>query len=219
MAIGKRNKPKQRNALDGQPGIWRPEAVTSFHTRLNCLWDEDTFDAGWSKSARSISPGVSFRTLFIGSSSRGNEGKRLLGRPTSRTGGTKFCPEQMQRQSCRMTIRGLGNVAKCYLIHAVAYNRGLVMRSFFGPRYPEGDGRRPQAAYCSLFHPADCPFKLSPIRPRSHYQAADSIFSSVLMATQSRGDYFRETVLFQRAVKTYFTFWPIRGHLRLYCLL
>jgi hypothetical protein len=38
----------------------------------------------------------------------------------------------------RMTIRGLENVTKRYLIHAAAYNLGLVMRAIFGQGTPKG---------------------------------------------------------------------------------
>lgn len=37
-----------------------------------------------------------------------------------------------------MTIRGLENAAKRYLIHAAAYNLGLVMRLIFGHGTPKG---------------------------------------------------------------------------------
>ncbi|NDY42369.1 hypothetical protein G3N55_05870 [Dissulfurirhabdus thermomarina] len=38
----------------------------------------------------------------------------------------------------RMTLRGLENVTKRYLIHAAAYNLGLVIRSLFGHGIPKG---------------------------------------------------------------------------------
>ena len=38
----------------------------------------------------------------------------------------------------RMTLRGLENVSKRYLIHAAAYNLGLLMRVIFGQGTPKG---------------------------------------------------------------------------------
>lgn len=42
-----------------------------------------------------------------------------------------------------MTVRGFENVTKRYLVHAVVYNLGLLMRALFGngQRHPERDGR------------------------------------------------------------------------------
>lgn len=68
---------------------------------------------------------------------RGKEGKRL-GRLRSELVERSFALTKCSGNLGRMTIRGLENVTKRYLIHAAAYNLGLVMRSLFGYGTPKG---------------------------------------------------------------------------------
>ena len=68
---------------------------------------------------------------------RGNEGKRL-GRLRSELVERSFAFTKRSGNLGRMTIRGLENVKKRYLIHAAAYNLSLVMRSIFGSGTPKG---------------------------------------------------------------------------------
>jgi transposase len=68
---------------------------------------------------------------------RGNEGKRL-GRLRAELVERSFALCKLSGNLGRMTIRGLENVNKRYLIHAAAYNLGLVMRAIFGQGTPKG---------------------------------------------------------------------------------
>jgi len=51
----------------------------------------------------------------------------------------------------RTTLRGRENVAKRYLIHAAAYNLGILMRSRFGYGTPKGMGGRPGGIFFSVW--------------------------------------------------------------------
>ncbi len=84
-----------------------------------------------------------------------------------------------------MTSRGLENVAKRYLIHAAACNLGLVMRLIFGHGTPKGMADALRRLIIHIFTLLTALF--SPIKPRAHYQEADAIFSSGLMATSVNG--------------------------------
>ncbi len=68
---------------------------------------------------------------------RGNEGKRL-GRLRAELAERSFAFTKCSGNLGRMTIRGLENVKKRYLLHAAAYNLSLVMRSIFGSGTPKG---------------------------------------------------------------------------------
>jgi len=68
---------------------------------------------------------------------RGNEGKRL-GRLRAELAERSFALFKRSGNLARMTLRGLENVAKRYLIHAAAYNLGLIMRAIFGQGTPKG---------------------------------------------------------------------------------
>jgi hypothetical protein len=68
---------------------------------------------------------------------RGNEGKRL-GRLRAELVERSFALFKLSGNLGRMTIRGRENVTKRYLIHAAAYNLGLVMRAIFGQGTPKG---------------------------------------------------------------------------------
>ena len=74
MAIGKRNKPKQKSLWVATSDL-APRSGHPFYTRLNRLLDEDGFDARLEQECApyfaaggrpSIPPGVYFRMLFIG---------------------------------------------------------------------------------------------------------------------------------------------------------
>jgi hypothetical protein len=67
---------------------------------------------------------------------RGNEGKRL-GRLRAELVERSFALFKLSGNLARMTLRGLENVSKRYLIHAAAYNLGLVMRAMFGHGTPK----------------------------------------------------------------------------------
>jgi len=69
--------------------------------------------------------------------SRGNEGKRL-GRLRSELVERSFAMFKRSGNLGRLTMRGLENVSKRCLIHAAAYNLGLVMRAIFGQGTPKG---------------------------------------------------------------------------------
>ncbi|TBV81804.1 MAG: hypothetical protein EYX74_03370 [Desulfobulbaceae bacterium] len=68
---------------------------------------------------------------------RGNEGKRL-GRLRSEVVERSFAMFKRSGNLGRLTLRGLENVSKRCLIHAAAYNLGLVMRAIFGQGTPRG---------------------------------------------------------------------------------
>lgn len=68
---------------------------------------------------------------------RSNEGKRL-GRLRAELAERSFALFKRSGNLARMTLRGLENVAKRYLIQAAAYNLGLVMRAIFGQGTPKG---------------------------------------------------------------------------------
>lgn len=68
---------------------------------------------------------------------RGKEGKRL-GRLRSELVERSFAMFKRSGNLGRLTLRGLENVNKRYLIHAAAYNLGLVMRAIFGQGTPKG---------------------------------------------------------------------------------
>jgi IS5 family transposase len=68
---------------------------------------------------------------------KGNEGKRL-GRLRSELVERSFALFKRSGNLGRLTLRGLENVNKRYLIHAAAYNLGLVMRAIFGQGTPKG---------------------------------------------------------------------------------
>jgi len=68
---------------------------------------------------------------------RGNEGKRL-GRLRSELVERSFAMFKRSGNLGRMTLRGLENVNKRCLVHAAAYNLGLVMRAIFGQGTPKG---------------------------------------------------------------------------------
>lgn len=68
---------------------------------------------------------------------RGNEGKRL-GRLRAEVVERSFALFKRSGNLGRMTLRGLENVAKRYLIHAAAYNLGLILRAIFGHGTPKG---------------------------------------------------------------------------------
>lgn len=68
---------------------------------------------------------------------RGNEGKRL-GRLRAEIVERSFALFKRSGNLGRMTLRGLENVAKRYLIHATAYNLGLILRAIFGQGTPKG---------------------------------------------------------------------------------
>jgi IS5 family transposase len=69
--------------------------------------------------------------------SRGHEGKRL-GRLRSELVERSFAMFKRSGNLGRLTLRGLENVSKRCLIHAAAYNLGLVMRAIFGQGTPKG---------------------------------------------------------------------------------
>jgi len=68
---------------------------------------------------------------------RGKEGKRL-GRLRSELVERSFALFKRSGNLGRMTVRGIENVTKRYLIHAAAYNLGLIMRALFGNGTPKG---------------------------------------------------------------------------------
>ena len=68
---------------------------------------------------------------------RSNEGKRL-GRLRAELVERSFAMFKRSSNLARMTLRGIENISKRYLIHAAAYNLGLVMRSLFGHGTPKG---------------------------------------------------------------------------------
>lgn len=68
---------------------------------------------------------------------RGNEGKRL-GRLRAELVERSFAMLKCSGNLARMTLRGIENVAKRYLIHAAAYNLGLIMRAMYGNGTPKG---------------------------------------------------------------------------------
>lgn len=68
---------------------------------------------------------------------RGNEGKRL-GRLRAELVERSFALFKRSGNLGRMTLRGFENVAKRYLIHAAAYNLGLILRAIFGQGTPKG---------------------------------------------------------------------------------
>jgi transposase len=68
---------------------------------------------------------------------RGNEGKRLS-RLRDELVERSFALLKRTGGLARTTLRGLANVNKRYLIHAAAYNLGLVMRAIFGHGTPKG---------------------------------------------------------------------------------
>lgn len=68
---------------------------------------------------------------------KGNEGKRL-GRLRSELVERSFAMFKRSGNLGRLTLRGLENVSKRCLIHAAAYNLGLVMRAIFGHGTPKG---------------------------------------------------------------------------------
>lgn len=67
---------------------------------------------------------------------RGNEGKRLA-RLRSCLVERSFALLKRSGNLGRMTLRGMENIAKRYLIHAAAYNLGLVMRHLYGSGTPK----------------------------------------------------------------------------------
>lgn len=67
---------------------------------------------------------------------RGNEGKRLA-RLRSCLVERSFALIKRSGNLGRMTLRGITNVAKRYLIHAAAYNLALVMRHLYGSGTPK----------------------------------------------------------------------------------
>lgn len=68
---------------------------------------------------------------------RGKEGKRL-GRLRAELAERSFALFKRSGNLARMTLRGFENVTKRYLIHAAAYNLGLIMRAIFGQGTPKG---------------------------------------------------------------------------------
>lgn len=68
---------------------------------------------------------------------RGNEGKRLS-RLRSCLVERSFALFKRSGNLGRMTLRGMENIAKRYLIHAAAYNLALVMRHLYGSGTPKG---------------------------------------------------------------------------------
>jgi len=68
---------------------------------------------------------------------RGDHGKQLS-RLRSEIVERSFAMIKRSGNLARMTLRGLENVSKRYLIHAAAYNLGLLMRVIFGNGTPKG---------------------------------------------------------------------------------
>ena len=86
---------------------------------------------------------------------RGNEGKRLS-RLRSWLVERSFAFLKCSGNMARMTLRGMDNVAKRYLMHAAGYNLGLVMRHLY--RY--GTPREMAGMFARLFWPAGSPLSL-----------------------------------------------------------
>lgn len=100
---------------------------------------------------------------------RGNEGKRL-GRLRSELVERSFALFKRSGNLGRMTIRGLENVTKRYLIHAAAYNLGLVMRAIFGCGTPKGLADALGWLFIHLFSLLVTLF--TPMEPRNRFLAA-----------------------------------------------
>jgi transposase len=81
---------------------------------------------------------------------RGNEGKRL-GRLRAELVERSFAMFKLSGNLARMTLRGRENVGKRYLIHAAAYNLGLVMRTLFGHGTPKGLADAIRQLFLQLF--------------------------------------------------------------------
>ena len=86
---------------------------------------------------------------------RGNEGKRLS-RLRSWLVERSFAFLKCSGNMARMTLRGMDNVAKRYLMHAAGYNLSLVMRHLY--RY--GTPREMAGLLVCLFWPAGSPLLL-----------------------------------------------------------
>jgi transposase len=80
---------------------------------------------------------------------RGKEGKRL-GRLRAELVERSFALFKLSGNLARMTLRGLENVSKRYLIHAAAYNLGLVMRAMFGHGTPKGMADALRRLFCQF---------------------------------------------------------------------
>jgi len=109
---------------------------------------------------------------------RGNEGKRL-GRLRAELVERSFALSKCSGNLGRMTIRGLENVAKRYLIHAATYNLGLVMRALFGHGTPKGMADALRGLFIQIFALLIAFF--APKTPANRLQQVDSIFSPDLV--------------------------------------
>lgn len=115
---------------------------------------------------------------------RGNEGKRL-GRLRAELVERSFALLKISGNLGRMTIRGRENVTKRYLIHAAAYNLGLVMRAIFGQGTPKGMADALGRLIVQIFILLAAIF--TPIKPRDRSWVADSIFAPNLVVAVVNG--------------------------------
>lgn len=115
---------------------------------------------------------------------RGNEGKRL-GRLRAELVERSFALLKISGNLGRMTIRGRENVTKRYLIHAAAYNLGLVMRAIFGQGTPKGMAEALGRLIMQIFILLAAIF--TPIKPRGRSQLAGFSFTPNLVTAVAVG--------------------------------
>jgi len=100
---------------------------------------------------------------------------------------TTYIPERESKQRRRWhgDVRGLENVTKRYLIHATAYNLGLVMRAIFGRGTPKGMADALGRPFVKFFALLTAYFGL--IMPENHPRAIDSIFQPNIRCSRLQG--------------------------------